>query len=135
MVRGGDPMNNSQRVCLSAVCLLALVLGVLGSGLVAPELEVLSHNLTSEVIKNAQNEDDWSYIYTVQARNIGKAGKVRAKGRITTPQGQFYREQIVTFAPDEIKVLRFVYTEPNFLDEILRPEARSKYEFSYEVLW
>ncbi|MEO8075738.1 MAG: hypothetical protein ABI818_05365 [Acidobacteriota bacterium] len=127
-------MNNFPRVLLSAVCLAALALGVAGSAVVAPELEVLSHNLTSEVIKNARNEDDWSYIYTVQARNIGKAGTVRAKGRVTTPQGQFYREQTVTFAADEIKVLRFVYTEPNFLDEILRPEARSRYEFSYDVL-
>lgn len=127
-------MSRCLHACLSTVGLLVLAFGAIRCGLVAPELEVLAHNLASQVITNDENEDDWAYIYTVQVRNIGQAGRVRAKARISTPQGQFYREQIVTFAADERKVLRFVYTEPNFLADILQPETRSTYEFSYDVL-
>lgn len=122
------------RLLLTAVAVCVLALGVVGSGAVQPELEVLSNNLTSEVIKTAANEDDWSYVYTVQVRNVGQAGKVRAKGRITTPQGQFYREMVVALDSDETKVLRFVYPEPNFIAELFTQESRSSYEFSYDVL-
>ncbi len=115
-------------------CFAVLVLAVIGSGLVAPELEVLSHNLTSKVVKNDDNEDDWAYVYTVQLRNKGQAGRVRAKGRITTPQGQFYRDQVVAFATDETKTIRFVYTEPEFVLEFFNAEKASRYEFSYDVL-
>ena len=127
-------MSRLTRIGLSVVTAAVLAAGVIGSAALQPELEVLTHNLTSGVVKNEANEDDWSYVYTVQARNRGQAGNVRVKGRITTPQGQFYREMVVRFAQDEMKVLRFVYTEPNFLAEILTPEAQSKYEFSYEIV-
>lgn len=127
-------MTRSWHRSLALLGLAGLMLAVATCGLAAPDLEVLSHNLTSEVIKNAANEDDWSYVYTVQVRNVGHAGTVRVKGRITTPQGQFYREQTLALGKDEAKTIRFVYPEPNFLADILQPEGQSKYEFSYDVI-
>lgn len=118
----------------SVVCGVLLVLGVAGCGLVEPEIEVLAQNLRSTVVKNDANEDDWAYVYTIQVRNVGRPGRVRAKGRISTPQGQFYREQIVQLDADQSATLRFVYTEPNFIADILSPETRSRYEFSYDVV-
>lgn len=114
------------------VCLAASLSA--GCVLARPALEVLSHRLSSAVVKNAANEDDWAYVLTVQVRNTGQAGRVRAKARITTPQGQFYREQTLVLAADEVSTLTFVFTEPDFLADVLAPESRSRYEFSYDVL-
>lgn len=132
---GSQPEGTAPAARFAAAsCALLVTLTLAGCEYAAPELELLTNNLTSEVVKNEANEDDWAYVYTVQVRNVGHAGKIRATGRITTPQGQFYREQVVALESDVIATIRFVYTEPNFIADILAPETRSTYEFSYAVV-
>jgi hypothetical protein len=122
------------RVCLSIASVIVLALAVVGSEAIMPKLEVLSQNVSSRVVKNHANEDDWAYVYAVLVRNTGQPGTVRAKGRITTPQGQFYREQTVTFGKDESKTVTFIYTEPDFILDLFNANAKLSYEFSYDVM-
>lgn len=95
-------------------------------------LEVLSQQVGETVVKT-DGEDDYSIKYTVLVRNKGTAGKVRAKAKLYTPEGQFYREFLVKMNSDEEAELEFIFTEPTFLGALFG-EGKTRAEFSYESL-
>ena len=93
-------------------------------------LEVLSQRLSETVVKT-NNEDDYSIKYTISVRNKGTAGRVRVKAKLFTPEGQFYREQIVDFTGGDEEDFVFIFTEPTFLGALFG-EGKTRAEFSYE---
>ena len=95
-------------------------------------LEVLSQQVTETVVKT-NGEDDYSIKYSVSVRNKGTSGKVRVKGKLFTPEGQFYREKTVAFAADEEMHIEFIFTEPTFLGALFG-EGKTRAEFSYETV-
>jgi hypothetical protein len=129
----------SRRFVMMTVFFAGLVALSTACALVLPELEVLSQNIRTEVVKDANGEDDWAYVLDVSVRNRGAAGKVRAKAKITTSAGQqYYRELEVAFERDEAKKLQFVFNEPSFVGDILTAIAdeapKVTQEFTYDVL-
>lgn len=119
---------------LSAVSLSGLVLlsALAGSGCTV--LSVLSQKLEETVVKtpNLQGEDESDYAikYTVQVRNKGVAGRVRAIGELYTPEGQFYREQVVNMKADEVRTFVFVFTEPSLLGALFgKGKVQSKFRY------
>lgn len=114
------------------ICSIALIIGfvlVLSS---CTRLEILSQQV-SETVVQTNGEDDYSIKYAVSVRNKGSAGKVRAKARLFTPEGQFYREQIIALKEGEEQDLKFVFTEPSFLGALFG-EGKTRAEFSYELI-
>lgn len=130
-------MTRRQFVLFTAVAIVSTASA--GCGLVAPQLDVLRSNLRIDVVKT-DGEDDWAYVLDVSVRNTGAAGKVRAKARVTSSSGeQYYRESIVQLARDEARDLRFVFSEPSFVGDLLTRMMQEKpadatYTFEYEVV-
>lgn len=130
-------MSRRHFVLFAAAALASIAIA--GCGLVAPQLDVLKSNLRIDVVKT-DGEDDWAYVLDVSVRNTGAAGRVRAKARVTSSSGeQYYREAIVQLARDEARDLRFVFTEPSFVGDLLTQMMQEKsadatYTFEYEVV-
>lgn len=113
---------------LLTVVLVAFV--AVSSGCV--RLEVLSQKVSETIVKT-DGEDDYSIKYTVLVRNKGQSGKVRVKAKLYTPEGQFYREKIVSFDKDDEMKIEFVFTEPTFLGALFG-EGKTRAEFSHESI-
>lgn len=100
-------------------------------------LEVLSQKLEDTVVRtrNASGEDESDYAvkYTVQVRNKGGEGRVRAIGELYTDGAQYYREQVVTMKPQEVRTFVFVFDEITF-PEALLSEGKARAEFRYDRL-
>lgn len=122
--------NRLFAVCLSALLLcFALVCGG------CTRLTVLSQKAEETVVqtpnRRGEDESDYAIRYTVQVRNRGFGGKIRAIGELYTPEGQFYREQVVTMRPDEVRTFVFVFTEPTLFGALF-DEGKVRYRFRYE---
>jgi subtilase family serine protease len=125
-------MKTNKLSLISLVCLVFFIAITL-SGCV--NLEVLSEKLDEITVKTPNEEgvleDDYAIKYTVQVRNKGTAGKVRAIAKLYSPGGQFYREQIVNVGTDEVKTFEFIFTEPT-ISVALFGRDKVKVSFRYE---
>ena len=121
---------------------LILLIGsaLLLSGCFGPRLDVLSQQTTDTTVDirsrfgNEIVEKDYAIKYTVQVRNKGEKGKVRAMAKLYTSEGQFYREQVIDIESNQDKTLEFVFTEPTeptVLGTVLG-QGNFRTEFSYE---
>jgi metal-sulfur cluster biosynthetic enzyme len=121
-----------KKTKLSSILIIILIctFALASSGCI--RLEVLAQQVSETVVKT-DGEDDYSIKYTVLLRNKGTAGKVRAKAKLYTPEGQFYREKIVNFDSDDETEIEFIFTEPTFLGALFG-EGKTRAEFSYETV-
>jgi len=122
-------MKNRKLTSISLLCLLLSAAFTLGG---CVNLEVLARKCESVTVKTA-GEDDYAFRYTVEVRNKGKKGKVRAKAKLFTPEGQFYREQVAAINSDEVMTFEFTFTEPTVPGTLLS-EEKVRCEFSYDSL-
>lgn len=125
-------MKNNK---LSAISLSGLVLLAALAGTGCTVLKVLSQQLEETVVKTpnrrGEDESDYAIKYTVRVRNNGIEGRVRAIGELYTPEGQFYREQVVNMKADEVRTFVFVFTEPTLLGALFgkgKVQSRFRYE-------
>lgn len=123
-------MKTKKRSLMSLFILAVLSAAAL-TGCVS--LDVLSQKAEGTVVKTTnslgEEEDDYAVKYTVQVRNKGMEGRVRAIGELYTPEGQFYREEIVDMSSEEVRTFVFIFTEPTFLGTALE---EFRYKFRYE---
>jgi hypothetical protein len=120
-------MKKNKPTLISLVSLILFV-ALTSNGCV--NLDVLSKKCESTTVKTA-GEDDYAFKCTVQVRNKGVAGKVRAIVELHTPEGQFYREQVVNMASEEVRTFEFIFTEPTVPGTMLNDDS-VRYLFRYE---
>jgi hypothetical protein len=117
---------------------LILLIGsaLLLSGCFGPRLDVLSQQTTDTTVDirsrfGDEIKKDYAIKYTVQVRNKGEKGKVRAMAKLYTSEGQFYREQVIDIESNQDKTLEFVFTEPTVPGTVFG-QGNLRTEFSYE---
>lgn len=128
-------MKNNKKRTLMALVGLGLLLIVTSSGCVV--LDVQTQDMEGTVVKKPDRdggtEDDFAIKYTARVRNKGFAGKVKVMVKLTTPNGQFYREQVLRMESEEVRTLEFIFDEPIFIEELLS-EGKIQAELSYETV-
>lgn len=125
-------MKRKKLSLLSVTSLMLLLTLILSN--CTTRLEVLSERTEGTSVET-DGKDDFALKYVVRVRNKGAAGKVRAKAKVFTGEGQFYKEQIVYLKSGEDVEIEFVFNEitvPGQIIALYFGKNEIRYEFSYE---